>query len=68
MKNFPEDVVKAETVKIERQRPFMQGYKALTTWKELSGEEIQLMPLIEALRGCEAMELVERVLDIMDGK
>ena len=66
MKNFPEDVVKAETVKIERQRPFMQGYKALTTWKELSGEEIQLMPLIEALRGTEVMELVERVLDIMD--
>jgi len=66
MKNFPEDVVKAETVKIERQRPFMQGYKALTTWKELSGEEIQLMPLIEALRGTDTIELVERVLDIMD--
>jgi len=66
MKNFPEDVITAETRKIERQRPFMQGYKALTTWKELQGEEIQLMPLIESLRGCENIDLVERVLDIMD--
>lgn len=66
MKNFPQDVIQAETVKIERQRPFMQGYKALTTWKDLSGEEIQLMPLIEALRSCDTIEIVERVLDIMD--
>ncbi len=68
MSSFPKDVVSAEVVKIEQQRPFMQAYKAITTWKEMKGEDFKSYQLAEALRECNHYGLAEQVLDILDGK
>lgn len=57
-----------ERKKIEKQKPFMQAYKALLTWKEKNGEQFDMLQLVEALKKSNQYDLAEKTLDIMDSK
>ena len=63
--------VDMERRKVEKQKPFMQAYKALLTWKDLKderGEDFDMLQLVEALKKVDKYELAEKTLDIMDSE
>ena len=68
MKDVPSDVVQAEITEIETQRGFMQAYKALTIWKDLKGDDINMSELVNALRHNDLYELAEKTLDTLDSR
>jgi len=68
MKKFPPEVVAKEKLEIEKQQPIIQGYKALTAWKELSGPSYTIMQLVDVLRDHNMDDVADEVLNILDSK
>lgn len=66
MKKFPPEVVEKEKKEIEKQQPIIQGYKALTTWKDLSGPNYTMMQLVDILRNHNMDDIADEVLNILD--
>lgn len=66
MKKFPPEVVAKEKLEIEKQQPIIQGYKALTAWKELSGPSYTIMQLVDVLRDHNMDDVADEVLNILD--
>lgn len=62
---LPPQVTDLHLAKIEAQRPFMQAYKSLTTWRELAGNSFDMNKLVDALRKCSLYELADSVLETM---
>lgn len=65
---LPPEVVAAEVVRVEREKPFMQPYKALTVWKELSGEGFRIEALVDALHASGLNDLAEKTLATLQSK
>jgi hypothetical protein len=65
MAGFPMDVITAEIERIERQRPFMQPYKALVRWRDMKGENFNINDLIDVLKTMVKDELAARALAIL---
>lgn len=67
MKDLKElEEAQADVDMIEKQKPFMQAYKALQVWREAMGEEFFVMNLVNALNECEQPELSTLVMDIVE--
>ncbi len=66
MKEFDPNAVQAQVDMIEQQKPFMQAYKALNTWKENMGGDFQLFKLVDVLNDVGRRELGDKVMEIMD--
>lgn len=65
---FPEDVRDGALKKIEPERPFMQAYKALMTWKEACGAEFDVRHILDALRNNGLDELEQMTLSILNSE
>ena len=68
MAQFPQDVVTAERVVIEKDRPFLQAYKSLMTWKEACGSDFNIQDLVDALQITGHDDLASRVLEISNSE
>lgn len=66
MAKFPPEVIEAEKVKLEKQQPIIQGYKALTVWKEHMGPNYTAMLLVDVLRKHNMDDLADEILNILD--
>ena len=66
MKGESPDKVKVEMARVERQKPFMQSFKALNTWKDCMGDKFDIRFLVEALMAIQRKDLAEQVLDILE--
>jgi len=67
MSAFPKDEIEAEVDRISIQRrPYTQAYKALTTWRDMTGEFFEVGRLVEVLEKCERQELADRVTAILE--
>jgi hypothetical protein len=66
MKDQAPDKVKVEMARLERQKPFIQPFKALNTWKDSMEANFDVRLLVGALMSIERKDLAEKVLDILD--
>lgn len=68
VKDIPREIVENELIRIENQKPFMQAYTALTTWRDICGEEVNIMDLALALEASQKGDLAEKVIAIMESE
>ena len=68
MAGFPSDEVSAARTKIQSERPILQPYKALMTWKDACGETFDVRCLVDALRFNGLDDLSAIALAILDSK
>ncbi|ESO05069.1 hypothetical protein HELRODRAFT_172085 [Helobdella robusta] len=66
MSPFPKEILEMELGKISQNQPIIQGYKALTAWKELSGKSFLLMRLVDVLRNQNMDDIADVVVQIID--
>lgn len=64
--NLPPEQRRLELEKVEHEKPFMQSYKALMTWKEVRGEAFDIRDLLPALRSVGLDDLAQKTLSILD--
>ena len=62
---FSPQVTDLEMAKIESQKPVMQAYTALMSWKQLAGQDCNMGKLAEALRSCSFPDIADMVLETM---
>lgn len=68
MAGLSKEDIDAEVAAIEKERPFMQAYKALMRWREVKAENFDLGQLIEALNIWDKTELAKHVENILYSK
>lgn len=68
VKDMPREIIENELIRIESQKPIMQAYTALTTWRDICGEEVNIMDLALALETSKKGELAEKVIAIMESE
>jgi len=66
VKDMPREDIENELIRIENQKPIMQAYTALTTWRDFCGEEVNIMDLALALEASNKADLAEKVVAIME--
>jgi len=68
MAQFPTEVHTNALKKIEAERPFLQAYKALMTWKEAWGQDFDVRRILDALRNNGLHELEQMTLQILNSE
>ena len=68
MAHYPAEDRDSMLKKIEAERPFLQAYKALMTWKDASGPEFDIRQILDALRNNGLTELEQMTLSILDSE
>jgi hypothetical protein len=66
MSRFSPELRLSEMAKIKAERPILQAYKALMTWKDACGAEFDVRQLVDALRHNGLENLVEMTLQILN--
>jgi len=68
MAQFPAEVHTSALKKVEAERPFLQAYKALMTWKEAWGQDFDVRRILDALRNNGLHELEQMTLRILNSE
>ena len=66
MTGFGKEFKQAELEKVKREKPFMQAYKSLMTWKAAKGPDFNIRDLIEPLKASDRNDLVDMTLQILN--
>lgn len=66
MRSYPPEAVKVEVDIIEQQKPFMRGFKALATWRDAMGAQIQGSHLVEALNSVNRTDLADKAKAVLE--